>query len=271
MMSRRSFFVALAIVVFLGSSVGTIVVLLLQYEPHHHGNCAPPEGVRRVAESKEFTRKFFDLLGEMNATAPWAQTFTDEQINSYLHEEFINTGLSERLLPEGIREPRIQFEPERMRLSFRYRSGLLSTVVSVTLRIWLPENEPNVVAVCLERIQAGLVPYSAHWLLERLAETARQNGIEVTWYRYEGYPVALIRFQADQPRPTLQLTGVRFEQGSITIHGRSNQSWGAAPTVARFLACLSFTPPDRADMSVANDLPPDAASRVFLSTALQQD
>ena len=57
-----------------------------------------------------------------------------------------------------------------MRLSFRYRSRFINTVVSVTFRIWLPENEANVVAVCLERIQAGLVPYSAHWLLERIAD-----------------------------------------------------------------------------------------------------
>jgi hypothetical protein len=271
MMSRRSFLVALAIVVILSSSVGTMLVLLLQYEPHHHCHGAPPEGARRVEQSKAFLSKFFDLLGEMNATAPWSQTFTDEQINSYLHEGFINSGLSERLLPEGIREPRIHFEPDRMRLSFRYRSGLFSTVVSVTLRIWLPENEPNVVAVCLERIQAGLVPYSAHWLLERLAETARQNGIEVTWYRYQGFPVALMRFQADQPRPTLQLTGVRFEQGSITIHGRSNQSWTAAPGVMRLLAGLTCSALDWADSSVASDLPPDAASTAFLSADLQQD
>ena len=52
---------------------------------------------------------------------------------------------------------------------------------------------------------------------------ARNNGIEVSWFRHEGYPVALIRFQADQARPTLQFKAVQFEQGSITIHGRSRE------------------------------------------------
>jgi hypothetical protein len=246
-MSRRSFIVALAIVVLLAGSVGTLLVLLLQYEPHHHRSSATPAGERRVAQSKAFYSKLSDLLSEMNGMSPWWQTFTDEQINSYLNEGFIHSGLGERLLPEGIREPRVLFEQDRMRLSFRYRTRFINTVVSVTLRIWLPENETNVAAVSLERIQAGLVPYSAHWLLERLAESARQNGIEVTWYRHDGFPVALLRFQADQPRTTLQLKAVRFQQGSITIQGQSNQSFAAIPASVRFLACLCLIAPAWAD------------------------
>jgi hypothetical protein len=265
-MSRRSFCVALAIVVLLTGSVGTLLVLLLQYEPHHHRSSATPSGERRVAQSKAFYSKLSDLFSEMNGTAPWWQTFTDEQINSYLNEGFVNSGLAERLLPEGIREPRVLFEQDRMRLSFRYRSRFVNTVVSVTFRIWLPENEPNVVAVCMERIQAGLVPYSAHWLLERLAEAARQNGIEVNWYRHEGYPVALVRFQADQPRTTLQLKAVRFQQGSITIHGASNQALSAVPTDVKSLVCLLFNAQDQESMSAASDLPADGAGVPFLAS-----
>jgi hypothetical protein len=219
MMSRRSVFVALAIVCLLTCSTGTALLLLLHYEPHHHRSSATPPGDRRIHCSLEFTKKFFDLISEMHLTAPWSQSFTDEQINSYLNEGFIQSGMSRQLLPVGISEPRVLFEADRMRLSFRYRSKLVSTVISVKLRVWLPEGEANVVAVSLERFQAGLVPYSAHWLLERISEAARQNGIEVSWYRYEGSPVALVRFQADQPRPTLQLRAVRFKSGSISIHG----------------------------------------------------
>ena len=60
-------------------------------------------------------------------------------------------------------------------------------------------------------------------LLERISEVARQNGIDVTWYRHEGYPVALLRFQADQQRPTLQFKAVKFEPGCISIHGQANE------------------------------------------------
>ena len=44
-MSRRSFFVAVGIVVFLICSVGTCLVLLLHYEPNHYRRCAVPPGL----------------------------------------------------------------------------------------------------------------------------------------------------------------------------------------------------------------------------------
>jgi hypothetical protein len=238
-MSRRSLFLALAILLVLAGSVGTGLLLLLHYEPHHHRESATPPGERRVHCSREFYTKFWDLISEMHSTAPWSQTFTDEQINSYLNETFVASGLSKQLLPDGISEPRVLFEADRMRLSFRYRTGLINTVISIAVRIWLPENEPEVVVVSLERIQAGLLPYSAHWILERISEVARQNGIEVSWYRHDGHPVAVLRFQADQPHPTLQLKAVQFEPGVITIHGRSNDARTQALLTERWLALQS--------------------------------
>jgi hypothetical protein len=237
-MSRRSVIVAVGIVVFLTCSVGTGLFLLLHYEPDHYRRCAIPPGDSRIHDSQAFYSVFSELLSDMNGTAPWQARFTDQQINSYLNEAFVHSGLSDKLLPEGISEPRVAFEPERMRLSFRYRSRFVNTVVSVTLRIWLPRSEPNVVALQLQGLQAGLVPFTAQWLLERISEVARQNGIEVSWYRHEGYPVALLRFQADQPQPTLQLQAVQFEDGSITIRGRSNEARTQAPGVLPFLALL---------------------------------
>jgi hypothetical protein len=219
-MSRRSFIVAVGIVVFLTGSTATALLLLLHYEPQHHRRSAVPPGDNRVQLSQEFYRLFFALVSDMNGKDLWQASFSDEQINSYLNEAFIHSGMSEKLLPEGISEPRVAFEPERMRLSFRYRSRFVNTVVSITLRIWLPRNDPNVVVLQLEGLQAGLVPFTAQWLLERISEVPRKNGIDVSWYRHEGCPVALVRFQNDQPHPTLQLQAVQFEDHVITIRGR---------------------------------------------------
>jgi hypothetical protein len=223
-MSRRSFMVAVSIVVFLTGTISTALILLLHYEPHHHRRSALPPGDARIRLSQEFYSVFSELLSDMNGTAPWQARFTDEQINSYLNEAFVHSGLSEKLLPEGISEPRVAFEPERLRLSFRYRSGLVNTVVSITLRIWLPRTEPNVVVLQLEGLQAGLVPFTAQWLLERFSEVARKNSIDVSWYRHEGYPVALLRFQADQPHPTLKLQAVQFEDHHVIIRGQCSDS-----------------------------------------------
>jgi predicted choloylglycine hydrolase len=241
-MSRRSFVVAVGIVLFLACSVGTALILLLHYEPHHHRICATPPGEERVRSSQEFYKAFFDMLGGMDGKGTWEGHFTDKQINSYLNEAFIHSGLSEKLLPEGISEPRVRFEEEGMRLSFRYRSRLINTVVSIKMSVWLPHGEPNVVALRLESIQAGLVPFTAQWLLERISDAARNNSIDVTWYRFQGHPVALLRFQADQARPTLQLRDVRFEPGRIVIQGGSTETKAEGPGTKMRLALLMAVP-----------------------------
>jgi hypothetical protein len=217
-MSRRSQLVAVVIPLLL-LGLGSILLLMLRYEPGHYRE-AVVEGERRARLSKEFFRAFSDFWNaSQSSDRDWSGQFTDEQINA-----FIQAGQADTFFPEGISEPRVVFEPERMRFAFRYRSGLINTIISISMKIWLPGSESNVLALRLEHIDAGLVPFSAQWLLERISEVARNNGIEVNWYRHEGYPVALIRFQADQARPTLQLKAVQFEQGSITIHGRSREA-----------------------------------------------
>lgn len=234
-MSRRSLFVAVGIVVVLTCTVATTLVLLLRYEPAHYRRALLPPGERRVKLSQEFVSVFSEFVSDLGSDRGWYTRFTDEQINGYLDEAFMRCGLGEKLLPEGISEPHVVFEPERLYFSFRYRSGFLNTVVSIAIRIWLPPTETNVVAIQLEGFRAGALPFTAQWLLERFSETARQNGIEVNWYRHEGYPVALLRFQADQARPTVQLKAVQLEHGKITIQGKSNGR-AALPLPDRTLA-----------------------------------
>ncbi len=222
-MSRRSFLMAIGIVLVLVLSIGATLYALLHYEPESYRRAAIEPGETRDKQSAAFLHEFFSFLNSMNTDPDsWYGTFREEQINSYLADQFMRCGLGAKILPEGISEPRITFEPDRLSLAFRYRSRLVNTVVSISARIWLPKVESNVVAVQLDGFWAGALPFTAQWLLERISESARQNGIEVNWYRHEGHPVALLRFQADQARPTLQLTGIKLEAGSITIHGRTS-------------------------------------------------
>src|SRR5205085_4586495 len=135
--------------------------------------------------SQAFVQEFTGMIGEVelsrvNNKDQWSQqfTFTDEQINSFLSEGFVQQGLADKLLPEGISEPRVSFEPDLMHLSFRYKTKLMSTVVSIGMRAWVAPSEGNVLALKLEGFHAGAVPFKAQWLLERLSEVARQHDIE---------------------------------------------------------------------------------------------
>jgi len=211
---------------------------LLRYEPRWYKAAVLPPGEQRTNSSQAFLKEFHEFV---NSTADprWFAQFTDEQINSFLEEGFKNSGLAAKMLPEDISDPRVTLEPEKLRLAFRYGRGTWSTVVSIETRIWLPRQEPNVAALELIGFQLGALPISVQSLLERVSEVGRASGIEVTWYRVPetGHPVAILRFQADQARATVQLESVRIEQGKITITGRSLDGGAALPTT-RDLAAL---------------------------------
>ncbi|NBO91830.1 MAG: hypothetical protein EBV06_05900 [Planctomycetia bacterium] len=219
-MSRRSFLVGVGvfsvlIVGFLGG-----LWLLLRYEPRFYTRlCAPQE--HRTLNSQQFYKTSSSLFSQIEEGGGFSATFTEEQVNGYLSEGVHKAGLGDKLFPEGVHEPRLAFEPEHIRLAFRYRSTFVNTVISVSLKAWLPGNESNLLALQLETFKAGLIPISAQWLLEQVSEIGRINGVEVNWYRYEGKPVALLRFQADRAKPNLSLKRLFLDAQTFTIQGDS--------------------------------------------------
>lgn len=222
-MSRRSLVLAIAILACLACGVGAALWILVRYEPNIYLQAAVPPGEQRHQMSEKCSRELMELY---NAVASpdeqeWGHRFTDIEINSYLAEHFVQSHLNEHVLPEGISEPRLVIEPDKIRVAFRYGAGLWSSIVTIDLRIWLVKGEPNVVALKLVGFHAGALPISAQSLLESITKTCQDNGIGVDWYRDEGAPVALLRFQAEQPRPTLELETIKLEPGAIHIEGRT--------------------------------------------------
>jgi hypothetical protein len=223
-MSRRSFVLAVGILVLLTGVAATGLVLLVRYVPGRYTQASLPPGPERTERSREFEREVAALVNAMGSERTWGGSFTEEQINSYFDEKLVQSNTDELLLPKGISQPRVVIEPGRIRLAFRYGVGFWSTVISVDVRVWVAKGEPNVVALELESFRAGLLPMSAQSVLQHVEEVGRLKSIDVTWYRLpsNGHPVALLRFQSDPSRTSLLLEAVQLEQGAIKIQGRSN-------------------------------------------------
>jgi hypothetical protein len=224
-MSRKSFLLGIGLLVLLGGTVAGVVALLVLHEPEFYPRVALPPGQERQQHSMEFQAKCASLFNGMKDDRVWQEKFTQAQINSYLEEDFIRSGFSEQFLPQGISDPRVSITPEKIRLAFRYGTDpWCSTVVSIDFRVWLCPREANVVALELQGLHAGSLPITAQSLLERISEVARRQDIEVTWYRLNGNPVALLHFQATQPRPTVWLERLELSEGQLVIGGRSAEA-----------------------------------------------
>lgn len=196
---------------------------LLRREPAGYRDIAIPQGPERARLAGEFSSKVQQLVDTVstNADDRWAETFTADQMNCYFAEDF------ERVrpfrIPEGVHSPRVSIGPSQIRLAFRYGHDFFSSVVTVDLNVWLVANEANVVAVEVASVHAGALPVSVQSVLERIAEAARERNLEVNWYRHNGNPVALVRFQPDRPNPSVVLQRLELQEGRIIIEGKSTE------------------------------------------------
>jgi hypothetical protein len=221
-MRRRSFWLAIGTLILMVACTGSALAVLVRHTPAFYERCGLPPGPEREKLSGEFFAEFTNrLLGGVLDKRQWDARFTEQQINSYFEEDFIKKHNAENPLPPGISEPRVALEKDRIRLGFRYGTGLRSSIVNVDVRPWLVAREPNVVALEIESLHAGALPISSQWLLEVITEMARRPHIEVTWYRYRSHPVLLLRFQAQRTTPTFQLCQLSIQEGLFVIVGRS--------------------------------------------------
>ena len=208
--------------VLLLTSIAGAVVAALKHEPGFYQRCAVPAGDARKKQSDEFLKQFFALLTRfLDGRGKWSFTFTEEQINSYFEEDFVRLHDADALAKLGVHAPRVHFDQDSMRLAFRYGSGFWSTVLTYEVKVWLAPKESNTLAVEIRQRKAGGLPIAAQSLLNDFKELARNKNIDVTWYRHQGNPVALLRFPISRSRPNAQLSRFGVTDGQLVIEGQS--------------------------------------------------
>lgn len=118
------------------------------------------------------------------------------------------------------------FDKDRLRLAFRYRNFFMTTIISLEMRIWLVPTETNMFAVEILNRRAGALPFPTQALLEEVSALARKRKIEVTWYRRQGHPVALLRVQSNSLRPTAKFQRFDLQPGKLTLGVVPNEPAG---------------------------------------------
>ncbi len=221
MRKKPAFMLTLAVLLLVLVAGG--VLASLKHEPEFYRQCAVEPGPARQQQSKEFMSqvtklgtRFFDV-----SNGKWSFTFTEEQINSFFQEGFTQLPDAEALAKLGIREPRVHMKNDTLRFAFRYGSGFWSTVLTYEVRLWLVPKEMNTLAVEILQRKAGGLPIAAQSLLNDFKELARNKNIDVTWYRHDGNPVAVLRFPGSRARPNAQLLHFEVINGQLTIDGQS--------------------------------------------------
>jgi hypothetical protein len=207
----------------LAAGVVTVLIFMVRHEPSFYHRVEVAPGKIRQEMSRACFGRFVDLKNYWQVgQKEWEVIITEAQLNSYFEEDFIK---HHKLAPDfrkwGISDPRIAMENDKLRLAFRYGSPPWSTIISYDVKLWLAK-EVNVICIEFLGRHAGALPIATQSLLAEISEVAEKNGFEITWYRHEGNPVALVRIQQGTETPA-QLRRLEVKQGWISIGGLSQE------------------------------------------------
>jgi hypothetical protein len=151
----------------------------------------------------------------------WSEEFTQEQVNSWLSEELYPK--YEKLVPEGIDEPRVRLSDGTIEVGFRYERDNWNGVVSVRARPWVPLQ--NRLAFEIQSIRAGLVPIPLERILHELSDQFETEGWLVEWAQHNGNDVLILHLEnGESGQPVLE--AVEIVDKLIRISGRSGSPAG---------------------------------------------
>ena len=166
-----------------------------------------------------------------NARPPWLATcrkpgkwhtrFTAEQINGWLAVDFVKNHLA--ALPPLFSDPRVAIDSDGIVLACRYEGGIVSTVLTLTVEPYVPEE--NVLALRIVRVRAGLVPMPLGKVLDGISDAARRSEWRIEWRQSGGDPVALL----STPPPdndgdlAVKIETIRLGKGDIFVSGATER------------------------------------------------
>jgi hypothetical protein len=204
-----------------------LVHFCLNYQPGFYRAFATIPRQRRQAEARQFVAQSLQLRNDIINEPRWEAVFTDEEVNAWLAEDLV-AHFSD-LIPPGVHEPRVAFENDRATLAFQLDRGPIRSLIWVVVRVAVPE--PNLLALSIEKIRAGMVPVSSQALLEQITEHGRRQGLDIRWERDGPFPMALIRYEPQRSRSDIILEQLHLLNGQVRLSGRSERRGGSVTTL----------------------------------------
>jgi hypothetical protein len=171
---RRLARIALGFAVVLAACL-VVAAVLLRYEPAFYR----PLLVSRVgpAEVETLVRRAVTKASAAHAAlsraGPWDMALSAEEVNAWLAVDLPRN--HPQLLPRRVTQPRLAFEPGRVRVAARVGYGPLSAVVSGQLAVVL--HAPNQLTMTVEEARLGAVPLPTAVLLRELGRRLARLGL----------------------------------------------------------------------------------------------
>lgn len=198
--------------------------LLLQASrqvPEFYREALKIEPARQQQASDEMLQQATALASDVKKEGQWQALFTAEQINGWLAVDLMKN--HPRALPRGVSDPRVAVDPHRLTLACRIRRRGFDGVVTLIVDAYLPE--PNVVAIRIHKVRAGLVPLPMDRILDRIGKAARRRDLRIEWRQVDGDPVALVSIPPprDENGRVVRVEVLQLGKGEIFVSGSTEK------------------------------------------------
>jgi uncharacterized protein YpmS len=218
LMSRRF---RLTILIGCATLAALIVIALavffsLRYEPQFYVEALAVDHESQKKASDEMLRRAAELVNDTKKRGKWQIAFTAQQINGWLAVDLVNN--HPNMLPSYLSDPRVAINPDGVVLACRYKQGVVSSVLALTVEPYLPEQ--NAPALRIVSARAGLLPMPLGRVLDAISQAAMLSDWRIEWRQSGGDPVAM--FRPPQPAtggPAVKIETVRVDKGEIFISG----------------------------------------------------
>jgi len=173
-----------------------------------------PDPVVRKEAAKQFEQQTLDLVKEIRHEDRFSQEFTQEQINSWLAEQF-DTSLADTI-PQAISDPRVTLRNDHVLVGFRYHGKSFDGIVSLNVKPRV--TEPNHLALEFESVKAGDIPISLDAVTAHITDRLHREGWQTQWKLKNSHDVLVVHFppsESDQP----VLEAVQVTDGLVHISG----------------------------------------------------
>ena len=195
--------------------------LALRREPKFYKAAMALDAETQEQGSDEMLQRVAALVSDVRKVGKWHAHFTAAQINGWLAVDFVKNHPA--TLPPLFHNPRVSIDPSGIVLACRYEGQAISTVLSLTIEPYVPEE--SVLALRIVRVRAGLAPMSLEKVLDGIADAARRSEWRIEWRQRGGDPVALLSAPSpeDDGDLVVKIEGIRLGEGEIFIQGSTER------------------------------------------------
>jgi hypothetical protein len=241
----------------------------LRRTPAYYAAALVRDQASAARSSDEFLQSAAGVASDSRKAGAWEAVFTVDQINGWLAVDVPRNFPD--LLPAEFAAPRVFVHPGDLTIACRYHSGSIDTVLSIACDVYL--QEPNVLAIRVKAVRAGLLPLPLGNVLDAITHAARGLELPLQWRRVGGDPVALVSVIPPHARAKarFELEHVELGEGEIAVIGHTGA--GGPLAMATRDKAASQTPPADGDDRRRSESPaaPDAGPPATAPSATAPD